>query len=212
MCGKKTKEELNRLNIKTIGDLAKTDKKILMRHFKSQGEYLYYASRGIDDSKVEVRKSKNQSISVTETLPFNYTNPSLLKEVLFRQTEELARELREKKLFTKTIGVIWKNSSFNSYQAQTTLDNPTDNTKEIIKVVYKIFDENYKEDEIRLIGVKLANLTNSIKEQMSIFDANKVESKEENVQKTIDEINHKFGKSIIRPASLKLIEREKLKK
>ena len=212
MCGKSTKKELNKLSIYTIGDLAKKDLKYLERHFKSQGKYLYNASRGLDEDKVEVKTSKNQSISVTETLPFNTDDPDKLKEILFRQTEEITRELRRKKLFTKTVAVIFKNSNFTTYSAQATLDKPTNNTKEIIKKIYEVFDSNYKEDEIRLIGARLANLTSTKEEQISLFDEEKTSEKEEDIQKTIDTINNKFGKSIIKPASLKLVGETKSKK
>lgn len=212
MCGKSTKKELNKLSIYTIGDLAKKDLKFLERHFKSQGRYLYNASRGIDEDKVEVKISKNQSISVTETLPFNLTDPDRLKEILFRQVEEITRELRSKKLYTKTVAVIFKNSSFTTYSAQATLDKPTNNTKEILKKIYEVFDNNYKEDEIRLIGARLANLTSTKEEQISLFDEEINDEKEDNIQKTIDDINNKFGKSLIKPASLKLITRPKMSK
>ena len=43
MCGKRTKQELNKLNIYTIKDLAHKDKKYLEKHFKTQGTYLYNA-------------------------------------------------------------------------------------------------------------------------------------------------------------------------
>ena len=212
MCGKSTKKELNKLSIYTIGDLAKKDLKFLERHFKSQGRYLYNASRGLDDDKVEIKTSKNQSISVSETLPFNTTDPDKLKEILFRQTEEITRELRSKKMFAKTVAVIFKNSNFVSYSAQATLNKPTNNTKEILKKIYEVFDNNYKEDEIRLIGARLANLVSTKEEQISLFDEEENNEKEDNIQKTIDNINNKFGKSLIKPASLKLISRPKIDK
>ena len=214
MCGKSTKEELNRMNIYTIRDLARTDKKVLERHFKSQGKYLYEASRGIDNSKVEERTSKNQSISITETLPYNYSDREKLREILFRQVEEVTRELRGKKLYTKTVGVIFKNEFFTTYSAQSSFNTPTNNTKEILKKVYTVFEENYKEDEIRLIGVRLANLTDTKQEQVTLFslEETKEDEKQENIQKTMDAINNKFGKSIIKPASLQLIGESKTKK
>ena len=211
MCGKRTKAELNKLNIYTIKDLAHKDKKYLEKHFKTQGTYLYNACRGIDTSLVEETHSKNQSISVTETMPHDYSDRDELKEIIFRQTEEVTRELRSKELFVKTVGVIFKNSNFISYSAQTTLNKPTDNTKEILKKIYEVFDNNYKDDEIRLIGVRLANLTKDKTEQISIFDTEDNE-KQDNIQKTIDSINNKFGKSLIKPASLELISGKKSKK
>lgn len=214
MCGKKTKEELNKLKIYTIGDLARSDQKILEKHFKTQGKYLKEAANGIDPSKVEERVSKNQSISITETLPYNYTDKEKLKEIVLRQVEEVSRELRKKKLFAKTIAVIFKNSNFISYSAQITLQIPIKNTKEILKYAYEVFDNNYKQDEIRLIGVKLSNLTEESNKQISLFDEKKedLNDKEDSLQKTIDDINNKFGKSLVKPASLKIVGESKTKK
>lgn len=211
MCGKKTTEQLNKLNIKTIGDLANTNSKILEKHFKSYGKYLKEAANGIDNSKVEKRKSKNKSISTTTTLPHNYKDIDNLKRIILNQVEEITRELRDKKLYAKTVGVIFKNKDFISYSAQETFDKPTDNTKEILYKTYKVLEENYKEDEIRLIGVRLSNLTQEKQEQISLFEENKEEG-EDILQKTMDKINNKFGKSLINPASFNNISKKKEQK
>ncbi len=208
MCGKKTSEELNKLNIKTIGDLANANIKVLEKHFKTYGKYLKESANGIDDSKVEKRKSKNKSISTTTTLPHNYKDIDSLKRIVLNQVEEISRELRDKKLYAKTVGIIYKNKDFISYSAQETFEKPTDNTKEILNKAYKVLEENYKEDEIRLIGVRLSNLTQEKKEQISLFDENEEEG-EDILQKTMDKINNKFGKSIINPASLNKISKKK---
>lgn len=207
MCGKKTSEELNKMNIYTIKDLAHTSQSKLDKKFKSQGKYLKEASLGIDYSKVEKRNSKNSSISISETLPTNYTEEEKLQEIIFRQVEELSRQLRNKKMYTKTIGITFKNSNFITYSAQTTLINATDNTKEILKIAKKLLIENYKHDEIRLIGIRLANLTKEKEEQLNLFEPpdNNTNKTNDNIQKTIDNINNKFGRSIIKPASLKVI-------
>lgn len=214
MCGKSTKKELNALNIYTIGDLARTPSKILEKHFKNQGKYLQNAARGIDDSKVEPKKSKNQSISISETLPYNYQDKEKIKEVLFRQTEELSRELRSKEKYTKTIGIILKNKNFVTYSAQVSLAKPTKNTKEILKKIYQLLEDNYRDDEIRLIGVRFASLTDERQEQINLFNIEEVkeEEKEDNIQKTMDNINNKYGKSLIKPASLQLLKDSERKK
>ncbi len=210
MCGKKTKERLNQMKVYTIGDLAKKDLKTLEKEFKSQGKYLYEASRGKDFSTVSQKKGKNQSISTTETLPYDCKNRQKLKDILLRQAEVTTGELRQKGLFVKTIGVIFKNNQFISYSAQTTLGKASNNTKEILEKVYEVFDDNYKDDELRLIGVRLSNLTEQKQEQISIFDLEqKEEKKEDSIQETIDKINNKFGKAIIRPASLKTPKEKK---
>lgn len=211
MCGKKTTIELNKLGIYTIEDLAKTDQKLLEKNFKLQGKYLHEAANGIDYSKVEKKKRKNSSISITETLPYNYKDETKLKEMLFRQVEEVSRQLRNKNLYCKTIGVIFKNSSFISYSAQTTVSKETNSTKEILEITYQLFENHYKKDEIRLIGVKLAGLSEKSFTQTSIFEKEEVETEDNSIQETIDFLNNKFGKSLIKPASLKIIGESKSK-
>ena len=212
MCGKKTKERLNQMKVYTIGDLAKKDLKTLEKEFKSQGKYLYEASRGKDFSTVSQKKGKNQSISTTETLPYDCKNREKLKDVLLRQAEVTTRELRKKGLFVKTVAVIFKNNNFISYSAQETLEQASNNTKEILDKIYEVFEDSYKDDELRLIGVRLSNLTEQKQEQISIFDLEqKEEKKEDSIQETIDKINNKFGKSIIRPASIKTTKEKIMK-
>lgn len=207
MCGKKTSEELHKLNINTIKDLSETSDTILEKHFKTQGKYLKEASLGIDNSQVIAKKNQRQSISSTKTLPHDETDEKKLEEILFRQIENVTRELREQKLFAKTVSIIYKDNKFRKYSYQETFDNPTDITKVILTKVKIIFKNSYKGEPIRLIGVRLSNLTKEKNIQISLFE--KRSEKEENIQSTIDEINKKFGESVIIPASIKELMEKK---
>ncbi len=213
MVGKRTKEELNKLNIFTIYDLAHAKEKTLEKKFKNQARKLIEAANGIDNTKVEPRSSKTTSISTTETLKYDYTDEEKLKDILFRQTEDVARELRKQKQYAKTVAIIFKNNEFHNYSAQAKLPHPTNSTKEMYKLVIEIFNKSYKKDPIRLIGVRLSDLQQTKEKQLNLFEEeNEEDEKEEEIQKTIDDINQKFGKSLIAPASLKIIGNPKSKR
>ena len=207
MVGKKTKEQLNKINIYTIKDLALASDTLLEKHFKNQSKHLKEAAWGIDNSKVEPRSDKRDSISTTETLSHDYTDELKLKEVLYRQVDDVSRQLRKQGEYATTVAVIFKNNQFVNYSAQSKLSLPSNNTKDIYMLTIKIFDENYKKDPIRLIGIRLSGFTNKKEEQMSLFSEEKSTETVENdeFQSTIDKINSKFGKSIVSPASLKFI-------
>ena len=208
MCGKKTSIELNKMNIYTIKDLAEFDFQKLEKKFKSQAKYLKQAAWGIDESKVEERKDKRQSISTTRTLPHDEENKEKLKEVLFVQTEDVCRQLREQNLYASTIAIIYKDKYFKSTTVQEQLENATDNTKEILKKINSLFEKSYNNIPVRLIGVRLANLTKFKNTQVSLFDTEiDNNSKEESIQKTVDKINKKFGSSLIMPASIKKLQK-----
>lgn len=213
MVGKRTKEELNKLNIYTVKDLAFANEKVLEKKFKNQAKYLKEAARGLDNTPVEPRSSKTTSISTTETLKYDYTDEEKLKDILFRQTEDVTRELRKQKQYAKTAAVIFKNNEFKNYSAQAKLPYPTNSTKEIYKLVVEIFNKNYKKGPIRLIGVRLSDLSETKERQLTLFEEqDKDQEKEEEIQRTIDDINQKFGKSIVAPASLKIIGNPKSKR
>ena len=208
MCGKKTTEELNKMHIYTIKDLANTNQEILNKKFKSQGAYLKEAAFGIDNTPVIAKKGKRQSISTTTTLPHDETDTEKLKEIILRQTEDVMRQLREKKLYTSTIAIIYKDSTFKNYSYQETLNNSTNNTEKVLKAIVKLFDKTYNQEKIRLIGVRISNLTENKQTQISLFDENEEHDKKvDSIQGTIDEINKKFGSTIVLPASLKRLQK-----
>ena len=146
-------------------------------------------------------REERQSISTSKTLSHDETNENKLEEILFSQVEDVTRELREKKLFTKTVSIIYKDNKFRKYSYQETFDNSTNITKEIITKIKEMFKKSYKGEPIRLIGVRLLNLSKEKNIQISLFD--KMVNEEQNIQLTIDEINKKFGESVIMPASIK---------
>lgn len=218
MIGKRTKEVLYDMQIHTIEDLAKSNVKLLEKKFKNNAQNMIDAAKGIDNSKVEPRKDKRESISTTETLPHDCEDEDKLKEILYRQTEDVSRQLRKQKQYAKTVAVIYKNNQFNSYSAQSKLIIPTNKSADIYKLVLEIFNKTWKKDPIRLIGVRLTNFTDTRNEQLNLFEEEKIETKEEDkMQEIIDKINTKFGNTALMSASLKKIsqnnkQREKLKK
>lgn len=215
MVGRSTSKRLRELGINTIGELAQKDINFLTKYFKNQAEFLKNSANGINDTKVEPHKSKSESISVTETMPKDLQDINELKEILFRQTSEVSRQLRDKNKYCNVVAVIFKNHQFESYSRQTKLDNPTDNTEIIYDKVVEILENSWKNDPIRLIGVRLADLCSDRKTQISLFDNNTVEEDDKNssFQKKIDEINKKFGSNSVVPASIvNKIGKNKLRK
>lgn len=204
MCGKKSAERLHSLGIDTIGDLAKADVGKLYKHFKNQANFLIESAKGIDNSKVIPRKErtiKNESISTSRTLSYDYTDIDKLKEILFKQAERLGRELRQKKKYTTTVGIVLKNNLFKSYSHQRKVE-ATNKNSVIYKTACELLERNWREDPIRLIGIRLADLTTNRDVQLS-FDSKEENKEEEIIQDVMDRINNKFGGSSVIPASMK---------
>ena len=202
MLGKSSAKKLNELGIYTIKDLKDTDINILRKYFKSGADYFKEASLGIDYSKVEPRSSKNKCISISRTLPFDVSKKEELLKILFSETEEVSYTLRSQKLYAKTIAVTYRNNLFKNYSHQITMNNATNVTEEIYKQVKNIFEKSWKEDPIRNIGVRLADLKSVSEKQLTLFSEDDIKV-DDKVEKVMDSIIKKYGKGSVIRASKK---------
>lgn len=187
MVGKATLAKLYTLNIRTIGDLAKFDKKILRHILKSHADTIIDYANGIE-SKAIIKDDNNKikSIGNSITLPANLTNSTDAHMILLALIETSALRLRKKKLFANSISVGIKNSNFKYYSHQLKLEESTCSTNVIYNVAIKIFEEMWKKDKIRLLSVSLFNLTKTKKNskintnQISIIDIINFETPDKN--------------------------------
>ncbi|MEK6265009.1 MAG: DNA polymerase IV [Clostridium sp.] len=198
MVGKKTVPRLNNLNIFTIGDLARYDVEILKYHFKSSGRVMWQYSNGIDSSEVKWNKYELKGISNSTTLSEDVKNKNEAYIVLLSLVDHTSTRLRDIKKSCYCISVTIKNGDFINYSGSKTLRNATDSTEEILKTVKNIFDELWKGEPIRLLGVSLNNLCLDNFKQISIFDMDSGRcEKQRSLDKTMDSLRGKYGKSII---------------
>ena len=202
MIGKSSAKVLTSMGISTIGDLAKYDLNLLRKRFKSQADMMHEYANGIDFSDVITHYGRSKSIGTTETLPKDVDNIVDLRKLLLPQAEKVGRQARREKLYAKTIVVIFKTNTFNSYSHQMKLVNPTNVTKEIYNYALEVLEKGWRGEAIRLIGIRLADLTSDNNKQISLFDK-KIDESNEKIQEVLDNISDKYGDNIIMPASLK---------
>ena len=69
MAGKSSVAILEKLEIRTIGELAKTDPKLLEFHLKSHGRTLWEFANGIGDAKVQSEETAAKGVGNSTTLP-----------------------------------------------------------------------------------------------------------------------------------------------
>lgn len=205
MVGKRTVPRLNNLNIFTIGDLAKYDVEILKYHFKSSGLLMWKYANGIDNSEVKWHKYELKGINNSTTLSDDIKNKNDAYKVLLTLVEHTSTRLRNIKKCCYCISVTIRNQEFINYSRSTTLNNATDSTEEILKTVKTLFDELWKGEPIRLLGVSLNNLCEDNFRQISIFDVSSAcDEKKRALDKTIDSLRHKYGEtSVIKSVLLK---------
>ena len=195
--GKSSVSILEKLNIKTIGDLANADPKKLEKHFKSRVDDLINRANGIDNSKVINDYGFNKCISVSRTLKEDTSDPKLLKKILLDMSNQVGLRARRHHLFSDTVAITYKTSSFKSYSRQMKLATSINNTMDIYNNILILFKEIKTNEKIRSIGVRLSNLKLKNIEQVSFFNK---DSKKDDLQDLMDNINSKYPNSLVMPA------------
>ena len=119
--GPKTEAHLKELSIHTIGDIAAMPLEKLIELFgKSYGNYLYEASRGIDDSPL-VTHWEPKSISRETTFQNDTDHWQTIARNLADLTRDTVTELREREYKCRNVTVKIRFSDFKTHTRATTL-------------------------------------------------------------------------------------------
>lgn len=193
MLGKKTVPKMNNMQIRTIGDLAKTDKNILSKKFGKHGVQMWEYANGIDNSEVNYIKEKPKGVGNSITLAQNITNIEKIEEILLALTEQVTYRLRRYDLLANTVSVQLRTDNFKDTSHQGKLLVATSSTKEIYSKAKELVNEMYLSPvPIRLIGLRVDNLVEKQELQLSLFN-DKVDRKQEKLDSVVDEIKEKYG-------------------
>lgn len=212
MLGRKTIPKLYSMRIKTIGDLAKTDKQLLIKKFGKHGVMMWEYANGIDDSEVHYQFEKPKGIGNSTTLPVDVSEITKLEEILLLLTEQVTYRLRRYHLLANVVNVQLRTKDFEDKSHQRKLPEATSNTKDIYTEAKALLHEMYKNGTpIRLIGMRVDNLVEKNELQLSLFSHEDSE-KQEKIDKVVDDLKQKYGyNSITRAGKLNLENKIKLK-
>lgn len=201
-CGKSAANKLNRIGIKTIGDLAKAEDSLLIPYFKNQGAILRGYANG-EDIDLGDMDAARKSYSHSHTTSHDVTEAKEAKQILLSLTETLAARIRDDRVLVKCVSLHVTTSEFKKISRQITLDRQTDITDEIYKAVCLLVDEYWTKDTcVRLLGVGVTVADqDSDFEQMNLFDSEQ-RKKQMRCDDAMDSIRKRFGSGAIQRASL----------
>lgn len=203
MVGRATLPKLHKLNIFTIKDLANYDLKILKDQLKSHGVMIWNYANGIENSAV--KKSNHiemKGIGNSTTLSFDITNKVEAYRVILSLCETVGMRLRDSGNCCSLVSLHFRTNEFYGYSKQRKIYYYTDCTKKISEVAYNLFDELWKGESLRHIGVRVSELCTNEFTQVTLFEE-KDNKRNSELDKTIDNIRKRFGpKSIFRATFL----------
>jgi len=177
---------LAKMNITTIGQLARTPLASLVRRFGQAGaEHYHRLARGLDSREV-VTDSQAKSIGQEETFAQDVGDLERLRRVLLGQVEEISRRLRQQHLLARTVSLKIRYGDFTTLSRSETLPEATDVTATLWSVAEGLIQAWAERSfqPLRLLGVHFSGLCRPEGRQLSLFEA---PTTERNQQKFVKE-------------------------
>lgn len=200
--GERTEEQLTRLGLKTVADLAHTPVTTLKRALgPALGEHLSELSWGRDPRSVrpdEVEKS----VSNEETFGRDVDDEAVIHRELLALSEKVAARLRAAGLVGRTIGIKVRFSDFRTITRSKSRSDGTDVAKDIYATARSLYDAlGLQRARIRLIGVRVEGLADAqgATEQL-MFDG--AEHDHRDAERAVDKVVAKYGRGAVVPGRL----------
>lgn len=211
MAGRSSVAALEKLEVRTIGDLAQMDVRLVELHLKSHGRKLWEFSNGIDASQVESERAEAKGIGNSTTLAQDVVTEEEASRVLFRLAESVGARLRKAGQRAGMLSVEIKYYNFETCSHQKQLFQDTNSDRVIHNAAMELFRELWNGEPIRLLGIRSSKLSEEGEpQQLSIFDIQSQQKKrklptrkQEQLDKALDQIRKRYGESsVVRGSSL----------
>ncbi|CAB4531097.1 unannotated protein [freshwater metagenome] len=200
--GPKTAEELMKLGLRTVEDIAKTPRATLIRALgEATGAHLYELAWGRDYRDV-VPDEPDKSISNAETFASDIEDTEILLRELLRLTEKATHRMRESNKSARTISIKVRFADFKTISRSKTVPLPISGTQEVYEIVRALFNALKLDGaRLRLVGVGLDGLVEGIDGPEQIAFGEREKGWRE-ATKAIDAASTRFGAGSVRPARL----------
>ncbi len=196
--GKKTLPHMQKMGIRTIGDLAQHSQQEIIKKFGKSGLHFWQLANGKDNRQIE---SYTAAKSISKEITFEHDQDDenkLIQTLLFICTE-LCREMRRKQLWGKTVTMKIRLSDFSTFTRSRSFSMVISSTNELFDQIKDMFYSFERTSKVRLLGVSLSHLEKNEK-QMDLFE--KIKQSDKQIDSVLDKVREKFGEQSITRASL----------
>ena len=206
--GKRTSEELLKIGIRTIGDLANTSRDMLKHKLGKMGEMLSDYAKGLDESPVGTDEAREiKSISNGFTFRHDLVTREDCRVGLDFLCEEIGAKLRNKALKCSTVALSIKDTRLKTIQRQRPLKNASNISREISALAFEILCDEWDESiPIRMLTVSVTGLVDASSSftQFDLFTNPDeiLRDKDKKREETIDAIRRRFGTTSISSGAL----------
>ena len=192
MVGRATAKKLRSRAINTIGDLAHYDPKIIKLFLKSHGMLVWNYANGIEGSPVrENRRPMIKGIGNSTTIAFDVEDKGTAHLVLLSLTETVATRLRQAGYCTRLVSISLRTNEFYNCSHQRKISSAIDCTNAIHEIACELFDELWKGEPVRHLGVRVSELCQNDFHQLALFEKDYI--KQRAVDQAVDSIRERYG-------------------
>ena len=200
--GKKTYPTLINNGIKTIGDFMNEHNKSLIINLIGENSYNYVTSHVLGNSNNVVdpyRHSNSESISTSVTYDRVIEGETEILYELRKLTREVINRMTEKNYYGKTVTITLRNLDFKTITRSKSVDDYLNNFDEIFNIVTELLESNYKNEQLRLLGVGVSHLVNkdNIPKEYNLFTIDDKDTKDYVVKNLIKEFQQKYGEKAL---------------
>jgi len=200
--GPKTLPKLARIGILTVGQVRTANSEQLATVLGNRTEHFQALARG-EDSRFVTSGREDKSISHEITFDHDLADLRELLAVCQQLSEQVGSRVRKQGLIAKTIRVKIRDHQFKTYSRSKTIHAETCSSGTIYQVASALVKNWFKEHRnapVRLLGVGVANF----EAPPERADAQSDETVVPALDRTLDEINTRFGSGIVGRALGKL--------
>ncbi len=202
--GPATFDRLNRLGVRTVGDLAAISESALVASLgKAHGRQLFRLARGIDERPVEPDRD-TKSIGHEETFARDLHGADEIHVELVRMSDAVAARLRAHGVGARTITLKLRFDDFTTISRAVTMPSALDTAPAILAASSGLLAQVDLGRGVRLVGVSASNFAMPA-EQLTmdgLFDDAPQPDDWDAASDAIDEIRSRFGPGAIGPASV----------
>ena len=195
--GERTAELLERLGLRTIGDVAAVPAATLQRALGTMGSQLARLAAG-DDSRPVVADPPRKSVGAEETFERDLVTADEIARALLRLSDRVSSRLRAQGISGQTVNVKVRFANFTTLTRAKTLPREVDSTAPIFATAKALctraIDSRSTSPRVRLLGVSVSQLGEwPASEQISLED----EPRWSAAEGALDEIRAKFGDTAV---------------
>ncbi|MGE3620338.1 MAG: DNA polymerase IV [Acidimicrobiia bacterium] len=200
--GPRTLERLERLGVRTVGDLADMDPAGVVASLgRAVGTHLHQLARGVDDRPVEAER-RPRSIGHEETFARDHHRRDALHRELVRLSDSVAGRLRHAGLVGRTVTVKVRYGDFRTITRSVTLARPVDSGTEVVRAAAALLDRVEVAEGVRLLGVHVSQLCEPGPHQLSLDDLAEPGPDWGRATAAVDAVRARFGPAAVVPATL----------